>query len=75
MKKFISVLLSVVLLFSITAGIDLSAYALYDDITNAYVYSYGETYKGYMNRSNPKDYLSFNVPETGVVTINFKYYG
>lgn len=74
MKKFLSIFMSIVMLLSITAGVDLSAKAEYDNIFNAYDYKFGETYYGCTTYYNKSDYLKFVVPVKGEVTITFYAY-
>ena len=70
-KKFISLLLSFIMLLGLTAGIDLSAYASYDNMCSAYNYTFGNTYYGNIAYNNPRDYLKLTLRESGKVTIEF----
>lgn len=73
MKKVLSLLLSLVMLFSITTGIDMSAYASYDNIYEAYNYTFGEVYYGNITYQNLRDYLKFEVDASmSGITIEFK---
>lgn len=70
-KKIISLFLSIVMLVSAIVGVDLTSYASYDNIYQAYNYIFGETYYGYTSESNPRDYLRFVVSYPGTITIEF----
>ena len=69
MKKFLSLLLSLVMLLSITAGIDMTAFAEYDTIGTAKKAKFGVTYSGVIiYNQDPMDFYEFYVPESGDVS-------
>ncbi|MGN0522239.1 MAG: hypothetical protein ACI4IQ_06340, partial [Eubacterium sp.] len=74
MKKFISLLLSVVMLFSITAGIDLSAYAAGNSIATATNISLATSYSGYITETNEKDVYKFTLSTSGRIAISLTAY-
>ncbi|MGN0523872.1 MAG: pre-peptidase C-terminal domain-containing protein, partial [Eubacterium sp.] len=70
MKKTISLLLSLVMLFSITAGIDLSAYAAGNSISNATSISFNSQYSGYITTSNTTDVYKFSMSSSGKINVS-----
>lgn len=70
MKKALSVLLSVLMLCSITAGIDFSAYAgAYDTMGTAISYTFGSTITGYFSSNDTVDFIKFTLPSSGRVNL------
>ena len=73
MKKTISLFLSIIMLLSITAGIDLSAYANEPDtaptlsLNGAYV-------EGELTKSEHAKYYKFTIPSDGTVTLRMMTY-
>ena len=68
MKKVISLLLSIVMMFSITAGVDLSAYAA-AVISKYQVHELGSTTTCDITAINQRAYVQFTLTESGRVNI------
>lgn len=72
MKKFLSILLSAIMLTTVAAGIDFSAYAgSYDTIGTARQYNIGASITGYFSRNDTVDYVKFTLNESGIVNFIF----
>ena len=70
MKKILSVLLSSVMLMSVVAGIDFSAYAgSFDTMATAKQYTIGTTVNGYFSSNDTKDFIKFTLNESGIVNL------
>ena len=73
MKKTLSILLSFIMLLSITAGIDLSAYA--NDPDNAPTISINGTYvEGTLTENDSAKFYKFTIPSDGAVTFKLMSY-
>jgi len=72
MKKVISLLLSIIILLSIAAGLDLSAYAAGSSIQTATTITLGRTYNGIITESNNKDVYKFTLSASGRINISVK---
>ena len=73
MKKIISLFLSIIMLFSITAGVDLSAYAN-DFLTATPISTDGAWYNDSLDVKQENDYFSFEVKSDSKVIIKFMTY-
>ncbi|MGN0534315.1 MAG: fibronectin type III domain-containing protein [Eubacterium sp.] len=73
MKKFISLFLSLTMLLSITAGIDLSAYAN-DFLTATPISTGGAWYNDSLDVKQENDYFSFEVKSDSKIIIKFMIY-
>ena len=72
MKKTLSLLMSLVMLLSITAGIDFTASAAGNSISNATSISFDTQYNGYITNSNDKDVYKFTLSNSGRINIVLK---
>ena len=73
MKKFISLFLSLTMLLSITAGIDLSAYAN-DFLSATPISTGGAWYTDSLDVKQENDYFSFEVKSDSTIIIKFMTY-
>lgn len=74
MKKLISVLLSAIMLTTITAGIDFSAYAAdgaYDTAAKSNIFVVGDTVSGTFSKEDITDFNKFTISESGRVSFAF----
>lgn len=72
MKRIISLILSVIMLTSLTAGIDLTAYAgSYDTVGTARQYNIGSSITGYFSKNDTTDFIQFTLAESGRVDFVF----
>ncbi|MGN1421508.1 MAG: fibronectin type III domain-containing protein [Eubacterium sp.] len=72
MKKIISILLSAIMLTTVTAEIDFSAYAgSYDTVGTARQYNIGTSITGYFSNNDAVDYVKFTLNESGIVSFTF----
>lgn len=73
MKKCVSLFLSLIMLLSISVGTSTNAFASYDNIYQAYNYTFGEVYYGNITNNNYRDYLKFTVDSSMKgVTVEYK---
>ena len=70
--KVISLFLSLVMLVSITAGIDFSACAAGNSIQTATSITLGRTYNGSITQTNEKDVYKFTMSASGRINISLK---
>ena len=72
MKKVLSLFLSILMLFSLTAGIELSASAAGNSISNATLISFNTQYNGNITNNNEKDVYKFTLSSSGRINLNVK---
>ena len=72
MKKTLSLFLSIVMLLSIIAEIDLTAIAAGNSISNATSISFNTQYSGYITANNEKDVYRFSLSSSGKINISVK---
>ena len=72
MKKLLSIILSISMLLSITAGIDISAMASYDTIATAKTITLGTTYSGTISSSDKDDFYKFTLSSSSTATVYLK---
>ena len=74
MKKILSLFLSIVMFLSITAGIDLSAYAAGNSIATATSISFNSNYSGSITATNTTDVYKFTLPSSGRINLTLTAY-
>ena len=73
MKKFISLLLSILMLFSLLLA-HFNAFAAYDTLGTARPISFDTTYSGSLSASNSQDWYKFSISSSGRITLNATHY-
>ena len=73
MKKLLSILLSIVMILSITAGMNLTAFAAGNSKVEATEIQLGQTVNSAITETNDVDWYKFTIPSSGKITVNFVY--